>query len=79
MMDEHVHKWDSVHDGGVECGFVDCGAELNLREIERRLNATEWLTAADANIVTLTRQDTWPDWLTNKLMIYAYILEGKDG
>lgn len=68
-MTEHVHRWAMTYDGAI-CNS-DCDAELNLREIERRLNATERLSAKDA----LALNDACGSPL---LRTYATELEGEN-
>ena len=74
-MTEHIHKWAMDYENA-ECVFPDCGATLNLREIETRLNATEKLNVKEARDYS-EASVVMPKLLQNLLSEYADILEGK--
>lgn len=49
-MTEHVHEWNAMVGDGIfgQCADKDCHKVLDWDEIDRRLNATEQLSAEDA-------------------------------
>ncbi len=92
-MSEHMHEWEAniyYYEAGskVTC---DCGAEMETDEIERRLNATECLSAGHCReICNLTEElaKEVNELLDGNISItvkkddpllqYARLLEGKD-
>ena len=91
-MTEHVHEWKLTvgHSNckachyssieGVACCEI-CNESIGPTEIERRLNATERLSAEDARQGTefLSRvRNSRGYGFANALRAYADILEGKD-
>ncbi len=87
-MAEHVHEW--THNGfdyedGASCAVPDCKEWLSTEEITRRLNATERLSAEDAQRVSqFVRLDDekilrmW-SWAHKALDAYATAREDPDG
>ena len=74
-MDDHMHKWAMDYDGA-ECIHPECGATLNLREIESRLNATSRLSAKEARGYS-EASVVMPKFLQNLLSEYADIIEDR--
>ena len=89
-MTEHVHRWMVGSVGGVYLAICnaddgDCGVELNAKEIDNSLNATERLSAEVAEIVAGSFEKTatahFPgdhDGIGQALVAYARELEGTE-
>ena len=77
---EHKHNWrmffignfgsDRFGDKGAVCSHYNCVEELTAEEVNRRLNATEALTAENADA------HRWGDYKGEELREYARILSG---
>jgi len=85
-MTEHVHEWGHLLVGfrsapHIDKYICDCGADLGNKEVERRLNATERLSALQAKELIVfamgSTRVSQPE-LADALQAYADILEGKD-
>ena len=77
-MTEHVHEWYGDDQGAV-CGVDSCEETLSQKETNRRLNATESLSAEDALMAAHTGQDNGlTEREVGRLRAYAAALEGKD-
>ena len=78
-MTDHVHEWGAdVGDGIVAlCKDPTCHESLDWDEIDRRLNATERLSAEDAIEIAKSRGDIFDDE-ADTLEAYAAALEGED-
>ena len=75
-MDEHVHEWRWRYLGAIpKCKVDGCGKSMHYDEVERRLNATERLSAEDATVIA----NGWTSnaTLRDTLRAYADTLEGK--
>ena len=76
MSDKHVHEWwitDDLGRIGAKCG---CGEEMTGKEVWRRLNSTERLSAEDALYARVEVHKHNP--VHDALMAYAKALEGDD-
>ena len=81
-MTEHVHEWAIIGKWANCVAQWNCAASLSPEEIERRINATERLSAGDARIVGIEIEQGTYDLRGLKadgFLAYADILEGKDG
>ncbi len=90
-MTEHVHNWMVMGDikenlvSGDDC-FVTaeclskdvCGETLDWSEINRRLNATERLSAEEAEVAARTLLAAHDEYIGDKLFAYASALGGED-
>ena len=74
-MTEHVHEWECRYLGIVpRCKVDGCGIYMHYDELERRLNATERLSAEDARRISNRKL---PVSEHEELQAYADILEEK--
>lgn len=72
-MPEHVHKWKWVYGlGDGIAAACECGVHLAPEEVNRRLNATERLSAEDAKAASEFAGRSFG------LVAYASALEGND-
>lgn len=77
---EHVHEWSFMADDGVYSpegsygAYCECEEELTPDEVERRLNATERLSAKAATREA-TEHDCMSDGFRVSLFDYAAALE----
>jgi len=77
-MTEHMHEWDINWRGKfVYCKNTStCGAIMTFEEVNRRLNATERLSAGTALFVQTLIPEQFMEQIL-ALRAYAHALEGK--
>ena len=77
-MNEHVHILVFTDERDVICADLGCDFRLSWVEANRRINATERLSAVDAREISGCIYDEWNSD-EERLLAYADILEGNDG
>ena len=76
----HTHSWKFnewyIEDGGLPVHCRTCPASLEWKDILRRLNAAEMLSAEDARMAADSIGEGWAE-SPDRLRAYASALEGE--